>query len=368
MNHIYIQKDQASVWGQGGTPNLPAAGAVIAPHSALSAQVDAVVAPPSVSAPARSGPPLLDPPVAARLNSSETLEAPAMANAELNALLSRLMESVDFKQIMALKNSETLMEKVIETVTKGLEYRSGIEKMQAEVLMALRNKAVEQAAKAAEAGILEKIFGWIGRVFALIALTLSTVALYASGQIALGVLTTVALAFMVMDFASAISQECGGPDISLAGCVALIVEAGGVGEDTLNAIRQWLGLVIQIFTAVMGVVGGGAAAAGTAVSATAKTSLEIATKWANTVLSLVSGANTIASSGTGIATAVERKKLADAEVAVMTGQSFHELLIEITKRWAEDLQGFRDHLDEKLQLHSSMLNKEHELNTKIAVA
>jgi len=163
----------------------------------------------------------------------------------------------------------------------------------------------------------------------------------------------------VLDFCSAISKECGGPDISYAGLIALIMEASGSTKEAADAVRQWLGLAVQIVTAILGAVGG--------ISAAAKVG-EMIGKVANAALSLASGATSVASGAASIVGAKERYKLIETQVEEMRAQAFHEALLAGAKRWAEDLQGFMDGLEGALEQRSDWLSKERGLNLQLAAA
>jgi transloator len=248
---------------------------------------------------------------------------------------------------------------VVEVAQMGLQYARDMQKRQGEIVQKARLEAIQQATKDAEAGILGKIFGWIGRIFALIFLTLTSIALVSTGQVGVAMLTITALVLTVLDFCSAISKECGGPDISYAGLIALIMEASGSTKEAADAVRQWLGLAVQVVTAILGAVGG--------ISAAAKVG-EMIGKVANAALSLASGATSVASGVASVVGAKERYKLIETQVEEMQAQAFHEVLLAGTKRWAEDLQSFMDDLDAALEQRSDWLSKERGLNVQLAAA
>jgi hypothetical protein len=278
---------------------------------------------------------------------------------EMERMLAEVMNSLDFKQSMAFRSGAMTLEDAIETAQMGLQYARDLQKRQGEIVRKARLEAIQQATKDADAGILGKIFGWIARIFAIVFLTLSSIALVSSGQVGAALLTITALVLTVLDFCSAISKECGGPDISYAGLIALVMEATGSSKAAADDVRQWLGLSVQIVTAVMGAVGG--------ISAAAKMG-ELIGKLANMILSLTSGATAIASGVTSIVGAKERYRLLETQVVEMQAKAFHEVLLANAKRWAEDLQSFRDDLDAAMQQRSDWLSKEHALNVRVAAA
>ncbi|MDT7523149.1 hypothetical protein RAE21_12135 [Rhodoferax sp. TBRC 17198] len=319
----------------------------------------------SKAAPRRDASPALSAPLAANFNSSEPL--PASASTELlsqgstlNDFLLGLTKSLDVKMSTAFRNSSMTMDDVIETVRDGLVYACDKQKMQAEIIQKVHKKAIQEASEAASAGILSKIFGWIAQIFAAVALVLSTVALLATGQVGLAALTIGALVLTVMEIASSISQHWGGPDISLAGFVAAMMKIGGHGAQVVEDVRKWLGLAFQIVTAVMGAVGGGFAASAL------KASTDAVAKSLQALVTLLSGLTAIASGSANIVSAKENMELAEIQTLEMQSQAFLDFLAEKAKRYADDLQGFRDVLDTFLTQRQKLLSSEDALNKSIS--
>lgn len=301
--------------------------------------------------------PRLEAPVIENMNSQVALKQGF--DAAMDRVLAQVMNSLDFKQSMAFRSGAMTLEDVIEVAQMGLQYTRDLQKRQGEIVQKARLDAIEQATKDADAGLLGKIFGWIARVFAIVFLALTSIALVSTGQIGVALLTITALVLTVLDFYGAISKACGGPDISYAGLIALVMEASGSSKEAADAVRQWLGLAFQIVTAILGAVGG--------FSAAAKVG-EMIGKVMNTLMSLLSGTTAVASGTTGIVAATARYRLLQAQTAEMQAQAFHEVLLVNAKRWAEDLQSFRDDLDAALQQRSDWLSKEHALNLRLASA
>lgn len=303
------------------------------------------------------GIPDLEAPVFANMNSRVVVKR--VPNGAMERLLADVMKTLDFKQSMAFRSGAMTLEEVIETAQMGLQYSRDIQKRQGEIVQKARLEAIQQATKDADAGILGQIFGWIGRVFAVIFLALTSIALVSTGQVAVAVLTITALVLTVLDFCGAVSKAHGGPDISFAGLIALVMEACGSSKEAADAVRQWLGLAVQMVTVILGAAGGYAAASKVG---------EMIGKVANIALSLASGATSLVSGTAGIVVAKERHRLIETQVAEMQAQAFHEVLLASTKRWAEDFQNFKDDLDAALQHRSDWLSKEHALNVRLAAA
>lgn len=234
-------------------------------------------------------------------------------------------------------------------VTRVSERDTQVHAIARETIPGLRNALLDLK-------ILEERFGWAA--LADQGMVVVSGPPVSTGQAFVASLTIMALVLTVLDCCSAISKECGGPDISYAGLVALVMEAFGSSKAAADAVRQWLGLTIQIGTSLVGAVGG--------YSAVAKMSDVM--KWMNAIVSIASGATSVAGGVTSIVAAKERYRLIETQVNEMQAQAFHEVLLASVKRWADDLQNFRDDLDEALRQRSDWLTKEHALSVRVATA
>lgn len=359
MNHVSAYVDDGLVGGVDRSPvtavprGVEAAGSLGWGGDVASERPPAV--PPGFDP--TGGIPVLDAPVQAQMLSRTPLEAGP--GVEMDRAMAEVMKSLDFKLSMGFRNGSMTLEDVIEVAQMGLQYTRDLQKRQGEIVQKARLEAIQQATKDADAGILGKIFGWIARVFSIVFLALASVALVSTGQVGVALLTITALVLTVLDFCGAISKACGGPDISYAGLIAMIAEACGASKEAADAVRQWLGLAVQIVTAVIGTAGG--------CSAAAKVG-EMIGKAMNAVLALVSGATAIASGATGIVSAQAHYQLVATQVAEMQAQAFHEVILANAKRWADDLQDFRDDLDAALKQRSDWLSNEHALNVRLSAA
>jgi len=114
-------------------------------------------------------------------------------------------------------------------------------------------KKCEQADKAS---LAQKIFGWIGKIFAVIAAAIAVVASVAASpftggaSLALTALAVVGLVGATMSLADQISQEAGGPEISLSNMMTKMVggllKACGVPEEKAEQIGKALAGVLAI--------------------------------------------------------------------------------------------------------------------------
>ncbi|WP_276807906.1 type III secretion system translocon subunit SctE [Castellaniella defragrans] len=145
-------------------------------------------------------------------------------------------EGLESARIKAEKNTESQLEKIKEWVDKCKEAESK--------------------------GSLGKIFGWIGKVFAVVASIVAVVAA-AAATVATGGAAAPLLALAVVGavsatitLASAISQECGGPEISFNSLVQntvgrLLTEACGVDPKEAENICKIVGGALVIACPVM---------------------------------------------------------------------------------------------------------------------
>lgn len=265
------------------------------------------------------------------------------------------LSNIQHRLMMASVEMAAIGNEIVDVISMIYEGSRVQLAQQAEAFQKAAKAAIDQATEAAKAGILGKIFGWIGKIFAIIFLTLTSIALAPTSP-ALAALTMTALALTMMDFYSAISQECGGPDISFAGLVALCAQAAHATQSTVDGIRQWLGLSVQILTVILGAAGSGAAAA--------KMS-EMLGKTLEAGLKLASGLTAMGAGAASVYKGAENYKLTLAQVEEMGAQSYHEQLSRIVKQWGEDLLGFKQWVDDSLVQRIDMGNREHKSNMRI---
>lgn len=141
-----------------------------------------------------------------------------------NAQLESAKRNIETSQIQADQNHAQQMEKIDEWI--------------------------EKCEKAKSSGLFGKIFGWIGKIAAFIASLVAVVALSAGSVVSAGAATpllalaTVALISSGMALADQVSQEIGGPNISIGNALTSIMgkmlQAFGVPEETANKIGRTL--------------------------------------------------------------------------------------------------------------------------------
>lgn len=311
-----------------------APGALQAAAPLVSAGVDPIVVKPSLSP--------------ARVESFNSL-------ADVVELDSLDIRNLNHKLSMVSTEMAAMFNEVIDLISMIYQGNRVLLAQQAEAVQKAAKAAIDQATEAAKAGVIGKIFGWIGRIFSIIFLTLASVALSATSPV-LALLTITALVLTVMDLCSAVCQEVGGPDISYAGLMAMVAQACGATQQTGDAIRQWLGLSVQVVTIVIGVIGGGAAASKMA---------ELLGKALIAVVDLLSGVTAVGAGGSSIYTGAEKYKLALAEIEEMKVNAYHERLSQVVKQWGDDLLAFMQWLDDFIKQRYAMVSQQQESNKQL---
>ena len=115
---------------------------------------------------------------------------------------------------------------------------------------------IKKCEKADKASLAQKIFGWIGKIFAVIAAAIVVVASVAASpftggaSLALTALAVVGLVGATMSLADQISKEAGGPEISLSNMMTKLVggllKACGVPEEKAEQIGKALAGVLAV--------------------------------------------------------------------------------------------------------------------------
>ena len=115
---------------------------------------------------------------------------------------------------------------------------------------------IKKCEKADKASLAQKIFGWIGKIFAVIAAAIAVVASVAASpftggaSLALTALAVVGLVGATMSLADQISKEAGGPEISLSNMMTKLVggllKACGVPEEKAEQIGKALAGVLAV--------------------------------------------------------------------------------------------------------------------------
>ncbi|MFC4297779.1 type III secretion system translocon subunit SctE [Castellaniella hirudinis] len=297
-------------------------------------------------------------------------------------------EGLESARIKAEKNTEHQLEKIKEWIDKCEEANSK--------------------------GALGKIFGWIGKIFAFVAAIVAVVAA-AAATVATGGAAAPLLALAIvgaisatMTLASAISQECGGPEISLNSLIQntvgkFLTEVCGVDPKEAENICKivggalaiacpvmlaiepsllgnmaqsialmagadektagYIGMALTIAAAIgvgiaMAVATGGSSVASTATQISNKVVLS-ALKTFNTVLTgtsaVVSGSTQIAQGGLNISKAQSEEK---AQQAISDKKDLEAMMIKLQKQMEEgreEMKKIIQQIEESTQAVSKMI-------------
>ena len=344
----------------------------------------------------RGGNPLIDKNGAPRIDTpSEVFSASDMVDL-LRSLrsktqdeqLSTAQKGLESARIKAEKNTEHQLEKIQEWIDKCKEAESK--------------------------GALGKIFGWIGKIFAFVA-AIATVIAAAAATVATGGSAAPLLALAIvgaisatMTLASAISKECGGPEISInsliqhtvgkfltdvcgmdpkqaenvcnimGGVLAMtcpimlaiepsllgnmaqsIALMAGVDEKTAGYIGMALTIAAAIGIGIaMAVMTGGSSVASTAAQVGNKVLLS-SIKVFNTVMStantVVSGGTQIAQGGLNISKAQSQEK---ADKAIADKKELEAMMLKLQKQMEEgreEMKKIIQQIEESTQLVSKMI-------------
>lgn len=315
------------------------------------------------------------------------LAAPAKAFSgdEMIALLRTLQEKSQNNQLEgAKKNIETSQ------IQADQNHAQQLEKIE---------EWIEKCEKAKKSGIFGKIFGWIGKIAAFVASLVAVVAL-AAGSVVTGgaatpllALATIALVSSGMALADQVSQELGGPNISISNALTTIMgkmlQAFGVPEETANKIgktlagatallmpamllvepsmlgdmitgicdlagvdEKTLGIISMVATVIasvaiaiaMAVISGGTAAGATVA------------KIAQVAGQITAGVSQVGQGASNIATA---KHQADAEKTIADRQKLTALMVELQKNMEderEEIKKIITEIDEGMQAVSRLIN------------
>jgi len=318
------------------------------------------------------------------------IDAPAK---EFNA-----SDMVDLLRSLRSKNEDAQMQ----TAQHGLESARVKAEKNTEQQLEKIKEWIDKCKEADSQSGLSKIFGWIGKIVAVIAAAVA-VAVAAVATVASGGAAAPLLAFAIvgaigatMSLADQISKECGGPEISIGNLLNVTVgkflEAVGVPKEKAEQITKIIGGAMGLMMPVMlmvepqllgsmaqtiakmagaddataGYIGmaiGIAAAVGVGIamavmsggSSLGTTSLKIANGIANAGGQLVQGATAATQGGLGIAAAGNRK---DAENLMADKKTLEAMMLKLQKQMEEgreELKKVIQQIEESMQMVSKML-------------
>lgn len=323
------------------------------------------------------GAPALDAPATA-LSAGDLLDLlRTMRSKSQDAQLTAAKESLETARVNAQKNNEHQAEKIKEWVDKCKEADSK--------------------------GILGKIFGWIGKIVAVIAsaiaVAVAAVATVASAGAAAPMLAlaTLALVGTTISLADQISQECGGPQISIGNLLGTMaskfLEACGVDKETAGKIGKVMAGVAALAmpvalliepqllgtlatgvcelagadpktTAIVGMAIGMAAAVTvgiiTAVASGGGSAVSSAVKVTNNIVSgAAQVAQGLASVGTGAVNIAVAKDKRDAENILASKKELDAMLVKLQQQMdesREEIKKVMQQIEDGIQAVSQMIN------------
>lgn len=266
---------------------------------------------------------------------------------------------------------------------------------------------IKKCEDAQKASLAQKIFGWVGKIFAVIAAAIAVVASVAASpftggaSLALTALAVVGLMAATMSLADQISQEAGGPEISLSNMMTKmmggILEACGVPKEKAEQIGKTLAVVLAVVAPVallvepkllgtmasgiaalsgadadqiskieMGVtiaatltVGIGMAVAGFQFSKLAGDAMNVTAKLTTAIMGAVAQTTQgVTAIGQGAAGIAKGKLDADGEKAMADKKALEALMLKINQQMADqrdELRKIIQQIEEGVQAVSQMM-------------
>lgn len=222
---------------------------------------------------------------------------------------------------------------------------------------------VKKCEEADRKGVLGKIFGWIGKIAALVFSAIA-VAVLAAGTVATGgagapllALAVMALIGSTVALADQISKECGGPEISLSNLMTTIaskfLQACGVSEETAQRIGKVVAGLVGLSSPALlliepGLIGGLAGGIAELAGADQKTSMALTMAFAMAATVAVGVATIAVTAGTSAVTMASRIAGAAGQVvqgATQIAQGSIKMSVAKTQNEAENIQADKKELD-----------------------
>ncbi|MCY1516875.1 Secretion system effector C (SseC) like family protein [compost metagenome] len=304
-------------------------------------------------------------------NGAPTLEPPAQSFSanDMIDLLRSIRSKSDAAQIASAKENlaaaRTKMEKNNEAQLQKIQ------------------DYVKKCEEAASKGVLGKIFGWIGKIAAVVFSAIAVAAL-SVGAVATGGAAAPLLALAVMGLigstialADQISKECGGPEISLSNLMTTVaskfLQACGVDEETAQRIGKVVAGVVGLASPALlmiepGLLGGLAGGIAELAGADQKTTMALTMAFAIAAAVTV-GAVTIAASGGASAVSTTSRVLAAVgqitQGTTQIAQGAVKISVAQTKREAEDIQADKKEMDAITRKLQAKMEEAQEEITKV---
>ncbi|QVQ24863.1 type III secretion system translocon subunit SctE [Achromobacter deleyi] len=242
---------------------------------------------------------------------------------------------------------------------------------------------VKKCEEADRKGVLGKIFGWIGKIAALVFSAIA-VAVLAAGTVATGgagapllALAVMALIGSTVALADQISKECGGPEISLSNLMTTIaskfLQACGVSEETAQRIGKVVAGLVGLSSPALlliepGLIGGLAGGIAELAGADQKTSMALTMAFAMAATVAVGVATIAVTAGTSAVTMASRIAGAAGQVvqgATQIAQGSIKMSVAKTQNEAENIQADKKELDAITRKLQARMEESREEITKV---
>ncbi|MEN4920223.1 type III secretion system translocon subunit SctE [Achromobacter spanius] len=242
---------------------------------------------------------------------------------------------------------------------------------------------VKKCEEADRKGVLGKIFGWIGKIAALVFSAIA-VAVLAAGTVASGgagapllALAVMALIGSTIALADQVSKECGGPEISLGNLMTTIaskfLQACGVSEETAQRIGKVVAGLVGLSSPAMlliepNLIGGMAGGIAELAGADPKTSMAITMAFgmaATIAVGVVTIAVTAGASSVSMAARIVGAAGQITQGATQIAQGAVKIDVAKTQNEAENIQADKKELDAITRKLQARMEESREEITKL---
>ena len=242
---------------------------------------------------------------------------------------------------------------------------------------------VKKCEEADRKGVLGKIFGWIGKIAALV-FSAFAVGVLAAGTVASGgagapllALAVMALIGSTVALADQISKECGGPEISLGNLMTTIaskfLQACGVSEETAQRIGKVVAGLVGISSPAMlliepSLIGGLAGGIAELAGADPKTSMAITMAFAMAATIAVGVVTIAVTAGASSVSTAARIVGAVGQItqgATQIAQGSVKMSVAKTQNQAENIQADKKELDAITRKLQARMEESREEITKV---
>ncbi|EHK65677.1 type III secretion system translocon subunit SctE [Achromobacter arsenitoxydans] len=242
---------------------------------------------------------------------------------------------------------------------------------------------VKKCEEADRKGVLGKIFGWIGKIAALVFSAIA-VGVLAAGTVATGgagapllALAVMALIGSTIALADQVSKECGGPEISLGNLMTTIaskfLQACGVSEETAQRIGKVVAGLVGISSPAMlliepNLIGGMAGGIAELAGADPKTAMAVTMAFgmaATIAVGVATIAVTMGASTVSMAARIAGAAGQIAQGATQVAQGSIKMSVAKTQNEADNIQADKKELDAITRKLQARMEEAREEITKV---